>query len=124
MPAWRASAPRWFWTTELKPGKEESRSTGVLEMVPSRSETANTRWCPPAVIASTNSSLRPGSMIGVPVIPSGSMLPQGQLRLRGGRGQRARPAPRTGERIECDHLVALGGDDQEVLPAVTAVPVQ
>ena len=48
----------------------------------------------------------------------------GQLRLRGGRGQRARPAPRTGERIECDHLVALGGDDQEVLPAVTAVPVQ
>ena len=46
-------------------------------MVPSRSETANTRWCPPAVIASTNSSLRPGSMIGVPVIPSGSMLPQG-----------------------------------------------
>ncbi len=77
MPAWRASAPRWFWTTELKPDTEESRSTGVPEMLPSRSETANTRWCPPAVIASTNSSLRVGSMIGVPVIPRGSMLPQG-----------------------------------------------
>src|SRR5207302_4588396 len=44
--------------------------------------------------------------------------------LRGGRGQRARPSSRTGERIECDDLVALGGDDQEVLPAVSAVPVQ
>ena len=48
----------------------------------------------------------------------------GELGPRGGSGERPRPDPRAGQRIERDHLVVLGGDEQQVLSTLAPVPVQ
>jgi len=57
---------------------------GVSEVPPSGSESVKMRWRAPEVIAATKTNLRPASMTGVPVMPSGSMLPQGSSNREAG----------------------------------------
>src|SRR6266850_3591874 len=115
MPFTIASAPRSFCTLEVNPGTDEFRSTGqpgFVTPVSTFNEKTKCFLVAPSIIASMKSDLEARSTAGVPLMPSGLMLPQGN------------PDVTAGPRLRCQMMLPLlASSAYTLLDSVTATTI-